>query len=41
MLKIDNVTLSDAGMYQCIAQDRQETANGDLTPLTGKSVLTT
>ena len=36
MLKIDNVMLSDAGIYQCIAQDRQEAAKGVIIPITGR-----
>ena len=39
MLTIDTVVSSDAGMYQCTAQDGQETANGDTIPFTGKSML--
>ncbi len=35
MLTIDTVVSSDAGMYQCTAQDGQETANGDIIPITG------
>ncbi len=39
MLIIDTVVSSDAGMYQCTAQDGQVTANGDIIPITGKSML--
>ncbi len=39
MLIIDTVVSSDAGMYQCTAQDGQVTANGDVIPITGKSML--
>ena len=38
MLTIDTVVSSDAGMYQCTAQDGQEIANGDIIPITGKSI---
>ncbi len=34
MLTIDTVVSSDAGMYQCTAQDGQVTANGDIIPIT-------
>ena len=40
MLTIDTVVLSDAGMYQCTAQDRQEIVNGNIIPIIGKSRLT-
>ncbi len=40
MLTIDTVVHSDAGMYQCTAQDGQEIANGNIIPITGKSILT-
>ncbi len=36
LLTIDTVVSSDAGMYQCTAQDGQETANGDIIPITGE-----
>ncbi len=39
MLIIDTVVSSDAGMYQCTAQNGQETANGDIIPITGKLML--
>ena len=35
MLTIDTVVSSDAGMYQCTAQDGQEIANGNIIPITG------
>ena len=35
MLTIDTVVTSDAGMYQCTAQDGQDTATGDIIPITG------
>ncbi len=38
MLTIDNVVSSDAGMYQCTAQDRQDTVTGDIILVKGKLI---
>jgi len=35
LLALDNAVSSDAGMYQCTAQDGQETASGSVLFLTG------
>ena len=35
LLVLDNVVSSDAGLYQCTAQDGQDTATGTILTITG------